>query len=126
MIKNVALSIDTHARNAVESLVYRNPAIDEAFKFIGSIYLLLGGVQPQPPTRSEEVNAFLRGGSDACGWVLQRLRAAIRLSIFGSTERLDSIRVEVRWYKKRSTEHFAEMIVLFGKREVESISRTES
>ena len=113
MIKNIALSIDTTARVHMEKpLRERTPAVADAFKLIGSLTMLLGGIAI-PPSNKEQLNGFFQPDHEYYRWMLGRNSESTRLSIFVSTARLSCLRVEVRWYKKAAKHHHAELMTLF-------------
>ncbi len=124
MLRNVALSISTDARAEIEK---ENPtsAVADAFRFIGSLYMLLGGIAV-PPSNREQINGLFQPGHEYYDWMRERLSEAARMSIFVTTERIDWIRVEVRWYKKGEAAHCAELISLINENGPASVSRTDT
>ncbi len=121
MIKNAALSFDTHARTLIDTQSCQNPAIGHAFKFIRAIYGLVGGLA-ELSSNNLMLDSYFTRGHHGCDWILLHMRRAGRLSIFVATERLNCLRVEVKWYGKSSRTPFAEMIVLFTAHGPEKIS----
>jgi hypothetical protein len=124
VLKNVALSISTDARAEMEK---ENPtsAVADAFRFIGSLNMLLGGIAV-PPSNREQINGLFQPNHEYYDWMQKRLREAARMSIFVTTERINWIRVEVRWYRKNESVHCAELISLINESGPVSVSRTDT
>ena len=111
MIKNIALSISKPARNQLAAKPLK-PAVLNAFKFIGSLTMLVGGVLVLP-SDLEQLNGFFKQGNTQNLWIQKRMSESARLSVFVSCERFTMIRVEARWFLASEQDASAELIAMF-------------